>query len=384
MSDSLSRLLFESESDSLDFKRDQYRFIKATDKEKSELLKDILAFANAWRRTDAYILIGTEEVRGQKAIVRGITEHLDDAQLQQFVNSKTNRIVNFSYQTQALEGKAVGIIYLPVQERPTFLDKPFGGLKGNTVYVRRGSSTDIATPEEIAQIGAANQVLRTLPSLEIQFADAGKHLALGTSLQLRSLFLKFPRKSEIPELPTQISGPFGFTIPSHGPPTNTEYYRDLAEYSYLHTLLQPLGFWIKNTGESHIDNLTVEVMIQYQQGLVVSEDKPQKPSYTRFPNFSGIIEREDAISLIRGNDHCLVKFGIRSLQPKADFWSESLYIGSEVSCMLELTVKVLGNNVVEPIASTLNIQIDTEAKNKTLSDLYRIDREVSRRYSIQE
>ena len=42
------RLLHEDESTTLDFKRDQYRFTKATEQEKSELLKDILGFANAW------------------------------------------------------------------------------------------------------------------------------------------------------------------------------------------------------------------------------------------------------------------------------------------------------------------------------------------------
>jgi hypothetical protein len=44
------RLLYEEESPTLDFKREQYRFSKASDDEKSELLKDILGFANAWRR----------------------------------------------------------------------------------------------------------------------------------------------------------------------------------------------------------------------------------------------------------------------------------------------------------------------------------------------
>jgi hypothetical protein len=51
-------LLFEAEGAELDFKREQYSFEGADDRVKSELLKDILAFANAWRRTDAYILIG--------------------------------------------------------------------------------------------------------------------------------------------------------------------------------------------------------------------------------------------------------------------------------------------------------------------------------------
>jgi predicted HTH transcriptional regulator len=76
----IERLLYEEESATLDFKREQYRFVKASDDEKSELLKDILGFANAWRRADAYILIGVEEVRGGRSSVVGITNdsHLAD------------------------------------------------------------------------------------------------------------------------------------------------------------------------------------------------------------------------------------------------------------------------------------------------------------------
>ena len=43
------RLLYEEENVTLDFKSKQYHFAKATEDEKSELLKDILGFANAWR-----------------------------------------------------------------------------------------------------------------------------------------------------------------------------------------------------------------------------------------------------------------------------------------------------------------------------------------------
>lgn len=66
------RLLYEEESTTLDFKREQYRFCKATDDEKSELLKDVLGFANAWRRSEAYILIGVEDVRGGRGNLVGI------------------------------------------------------------------------------------------------------------------------------------------------------------------------------------------------------------------------------------------------------------------------------------------------------------------------
>jgi hypothetical protein len=104
--------LYEAESTTLDFKKEQYRFAKATDEEKSELLKDILGFANAWRRSEAYILIGVEDVRGGRGNVFGIpaADHLDDHSLQQFVNSLTNRPVRFHYEAFGIEGKQVGII----------------------------------------------------------------------------------------------------------------------------------------------------------------------------------------------------------------------------------------------------------------------------------
>jgi hypothetical protein len=51
----LERLLNEAESTALDFKQSQYPFENASKEQKSELLKDILAFANSWRRTDALL-----------------------------------------------------------------------------------------------------------------------------------------------------------------------------------------------------------------------------------------------------------------------------------------------------------------------------------------
>ena len=111
-------LLYEEEGVELDFKRDQYNFVKAEDEEKSELLKDILAFANAWRRSDAFILLGVLEVKGGRSEVVGISELLDDASIQQFINNKTNRPVNFSYRSLQFEDKKIALFHIPVQPRP--------------------------------------------------------------------------------------------------------------------------------------------------------------------------------------------------------------------------------------------------------------------------
>lgn len=152
----LEQLLNEDESTTLDFKEAQYPFDGASNEQKSELLKDILAFTNAWRRTDAYILIGVQEIKGGRSRVVGIQNHLDDANLQQFVNSKTQRPIEFSYRGYPFEGLQLGIITIPVQEHPVFLDqKDYGKLRKNVVYIRRNSSTVEANPDEIARMGAA-------------------------------------------------------------------------------------------------------------------------------------------------------------------------------------------------------------------------------------
>ena len=140
----------------LDFKREQYPFEKETAEVKSELLKDILAMVNTHRYRTAYILVGVEEVRGGGSNVVGVDRHWEDASLHQFVNNKTNRLAEFSYFPFGVDGKSIGVFSIPIQRRPVYLRAKFGKLNLNTVYVRDGSSTREATPDEIADMGRTN------------------------------------------------------------------------------------------------------------------------------------------------------------------------------------------------------------------------------------
>jgi hypothetical protein len=158
----LESLLREGEHSSLDYKRDQYRFVGASDEDKSELLKDILAFANGWRQADAHILIGVDEVVGERSIVTGVAEHIRENDLQQFVNSKTNRPIAFSYRAYQYEGKQIGIITIPKQQRPFFIGHKFGKVEKKVVYYRQGTTTAIADPDEIARMGAPVELLKVL------------------------------------------------------------------------------------------------------------------------------------------------------------------------------------------------------------------------------
>ena len=152
----LETLLNMEEGSTLDFKQEQYVFEKATDRDKSELLKDILAFANTHRYRTAYILVGVKEVKGGKSIIVGVDGHLDDASLHQFVSFKTNRPAAFSYFPFEVKGATIGVLSLPIQRRPVYLLSKYGKLDANVVYVRNGSSTKPATPDEIADMGRTN------------------------------------------------------------------------------------------------------------------------------------------------------------------------------------------------------------------------------------
>lgn len=154
--ETLESLLCLEEGPALDFKKEQYRFNKASDAEKSEVLKDILAFANSHRFRTAYVLVGVEEMKGGRGRIIGVDDHLDDAILHQFVNFKTNRPVAFSYYPFMVEGKEIGILSIPIQTRPVYCLKRFGKLTANTVYARDGSSTRVASPDEIAAMGRDN------------------------------------------------------------------------------------------------------------------------------------------------------------------------------------------------------------------------------------
>lgn len=164
----LAGLLQRSEGDTLDFKRENYAFRNATDEHKSELLKDVLALANAWKATDAYILIGVAETNGRATAVPGVLPELNDSDLQQFVNSKTNRPIAFQVEHLEHEGSKLTVIrVLQKQSRPIFLNKNYGRLRRNTVYVRHGSSTDEASPDEIAEMVRGESA--TSPDVELRF-----------------------------------------------------------------------------------------------------------------------------------------------------------------------------------------------------------------------
>jgi len=370
------RLLFEEESATLDFKRDQYQFSGASDEQKSELLKDILGFANAFRREDAYILIGVEDVRGGKSDVVGVPHHLDDHSLQQFVNGKTNKTLRFHYEAVAAAGKQVGVIRIESdQPRPLFLLHDFGKLRKNEVYIRRGSSTDPtkpALPDEIALMGSSHVPVLQKGDVIVEFADARRNVSLGTSIDWSAELCQMPQLADIPKLvpgamPTHPLGidPSMFSFGMNE--LNSNFYREMANYERFRRLFREIRLVVSNCGTTAATDVRVEIEVPKNKGFGVLECEkiPQLPerTHSRIPamrrGFLNDLRRSSPlpghVAINDDEDRSLIEINCGSLQPGRKVWSSSLFVGVGTIGKAELMGKLFAANLSEPKDFVLSI-----------------------------
>lgn len=139
----IDQILQAYEQDKFDKKRE----LNISDNiKKSEFIKDVISIANVPKNIEGYLFFGWDNAGN----LVGLNKSVDGATLEQMVNSKLYHKVNFDYFEQNYKGKMVGICRIAnFQKRPLMLQKNFGKLKKGIVYIRNGSSTGPATPDQI-------------------------------------------------------------------------------------------------------------------------------------------------------------------------------------------------------------------------------------------
>lgn len=348
----IKRLLAEDESATLDFKREQYPFESATDEQKGELIKDIMAFANTSRERDAFIVIGVTE--GHPATVTGITHHLRDGDLQQFVNAKTNRPVEFSYLALRIEGKQIGALRIPRQPRPVYLRKSYGKIPAHTVYVRHGSSTSIASPDEVAAMRAPD-----VPVLDLQFADSAEFRLRGTTIEIESTLLRTP--TAIPD--------FGGTD-AFGGLFNRHYYRELIRHTTFHHLTKPISVAITNTSGTTALDVRITLNIRDpKQKVTVALAPPPPPE--RFPatKQGRASTPRPAIAVQRISAAWRLTATIKKIQPRAtEYLRHPIYIGAQATMKLYVAATIHADNIPAPFGASLVIHIAGNRRSLTLSE----------------
>lgn len=374
----LDALRFRSEGTDLDFKQAQYRFVQAEEKDKAELLKDIMAMANAWREGPGYILLGVKDARPHPAEVIGINEQLDDAKLQQFVGSKVRPKLTFRYEEGLYEGKTVGVISIPKQTRPFYLQHPYGPLKSNVVYVRRGSSTDEAEPPEIAKMVAA---------------DAGKGDAVVDLLVTRPgnaqleatferRFITFDRMPDY-ELPGSHDDPFRLaSISLHR--ANHRYWRELVKFVAVRASAVELCIVLRNRSTFSLSGTKVEVFAEPLDAqsvfLALGKMLPSAPAnqYSTFdigfhrPDLAHLVQaREPAMTLRDSEGHSVCGIRLGTLLPGESARApDTVVVRAAGPGRIHVKCRILAGELAMPIEQTVELRLDGQSQH--IQDEYQL------------
>ena len=359
-----AQLLYRGESESLDFKRDQYVFVGASDVQKAELLKDILAFANSWRNEPAYILIGVDETPSRKANATGIstTDHIDDATLQQFINSKTNHPVRFAYERFDYQSKEIGIIRIDHrQARPIFLAREYGPLKAQSVYIRRGSSTDVAGPEEIAAMGRSDSLASEIPKIDIEFAEPTTRHRLGVEPSVTVAHLQVqesppPRSEGGQQSAQETANAFQYE-------SRLQRAREAASRARF----APLGLWVANNGSVTAHDARVVITIGNVEGFRVLERRTVQPR-SRFNPLNLRVTGDFSVAKV--GDSWELKLDVGKIQPKSQhFMPAVFYVDVSHPVETQVAVWLFADNLPEPITFNTVLRANVEELVLTIEEI---------------
>jgi len=113
-----------------------------------DLLKDVMALANADVTGLRYIITGIEHQPSGERKVIGVPEDecVDDSAYQQVVKENIEPDITFSYEPVSFDGKRVGVFTIgPCSDPPYLMRKDYKSLHRGNGYIRNGSSQSLLT-----------------------------------------------------------------------------------------------------------------------------------------------------------------------------------------------------------------------------------------------
>ena len=369
----IESLLNQEEGITLDFKQKQYPFhttsqTQTKEELRSELVKDLLAFANTQRDSSAYILIGIQEVKGGRSNVTGIGQHLLDNELHDFMNKITQRAVEFLYSPYHFDGVDIGVIEIPVQEGLFYLKTPYGKLRESTVYIRDGSSTRVAIPEEITELSSPKP-----PLLIVNWVDTASNKVVCSPHLTHPLVLYPPlQPDEVQSKPPPARSALDFQQPRY----NHDYPQDLIVYTFYKNAFISIGLQIYNQGETTGKSIRFEGQFAKRDKFQVMDHQPKLPKEYNdaFPiiPLSPHLYSANEITVDLSEDDkswkIVVEFG--DIRPGEQIFTyDSLWFFSGYPGTYKMEAKIIGENIPEPIYCSLSLEFDPQNRPMNLEDI---------------
>lgn len=264
---------------------------------------------------------------------------------------------------------SVGVICIPKQARPLYALEAFGVVDAGVVYVRRGSSTATALPDEIAAMGADSAgAQRPQADVRFKFFDSAGGPLDGKVHEIRVPV--FPNK--LPDL-APAQGPFGTRMSAL--PINRDYWRQLAAWVRTRKQAVPVELRVENKSpfaltdcEVHIEAFLDEVPVE----LRVGGKDASAPYDTFMPDLTNIRRAwdKDYVDEKSGAEGTAVVVAWGKVLPGATRISEKQFsVFPAANGTIRMTATLYAAELPEPITTELGFQVSAETEEWTFERL---------------
>ncbi|MCD8739687.1 ATP-binding protein [Mucilaginibacter roseus] len=163
----------------LDFKREEYH-----DSNKPEMIKDVLAFANAGYTHERYIIIGIKKDH-EGLTVNPVEQPQDSAAIQQYIHENITPELSVSYISYSYQGQNIMVLVISdTNEQPYYPKKqlnrgngPF--LRPNEFWIRKGSRNVAGIREDLEKVYARRYAQTTLEGkIDLTFKNGRQSIEL--------------------------------------------------------------------------------------------------------------------------------------------------------------------------------------------------------------
>ena len=395
---------YHDENLNLDFKGAHYA--KGNN---ADLIKDIIAMANADTNDECYIIIGViRNDEGQK-VIRGMDrkDFTDDANYQQLIRENVEPDVKFEYSLYEYAGKCFGVFKIGnCDNKPYMMKKDYNKLEKGDSWIRKGSHQprmirrdfDAIYERKTASTGFTGHV-------EILFGEnesdsitipAAGELTLPSERKSRGIRRTIDEKKN-PSLkkPTTLDL-YGISVPNlsyaltgikpYHERTLEELEENLKSVSKdfavddAYFLFEENGYRLNlilhNKGEQYVEDGEIHVHIPKVDGLLIAPEVTEEPNHGLYgfntliyPKFRSkypeVTESEKYTVIMESVGDIKHHIPILAFEePVRIFFSNSLSGES-----IEIECEIFGKNLKKPITKILKIHLKTPIQAEDKDDI---------------
>jgi hypothetical protein len=302
-------LKYEDESVRLDFKGAQY-----PTKNHSDLLIDLIAFANADFDGDRFIIIGVIRNEKNEKVFKGINreEIIDSAVYQQLVRENVEPDINLEYFHYSYQGNDYAIFRIfDCSDKPYLMKKGYDKLKQGDGWIRKGTHQPRLNRRDLDSISEKKQVIQGFSGeIKCTFENSGTEDTIispisdfryPSELAADAIRDIIERKRNPSVTNSSIANSLPLTLPNNLLRLNDPYeiyrkksigqlesdlekvreeYSNDDKYSLFEEYGTQINFSILNLGDRYIEDASIKVVFPSIEALMIADQIYNKPKRT--------------------------------------------------------------------------------------------------------